>query len=94
MSYYNRQRPHSYNAGLPPELAEKRLNKLSGISWPLQPFEFAALLKLSGVAPSRPLANSALRTSDIASNFSPTALRYSPPQMGGLVCADLQLYAL
>lgn len=32
MSYYNRQRPHSYNAGLPPELAEKRLNKLSGIS--------------------------------------------------------------
>jgi len=32
MSYYNRQRPHSYNAGLPPELAEKRLNKLSGNS--------------------------------------------------------------
>lgn len=32
MSYYNRRRPHSYNAGLPPELAEKRLNKLSGNS--------------------------------------------------------------
>lgn len=32
MSYYNKQRPHSYNGGLTPEMAEKRLNKLSGIS--------------------------------------------------------------
>lgn len=30
MSYYNQQRPHHHNNGLPPELAEKRLNKLSG----------------------------------------------------------------
>ena len=32
MSYYNKQRSHSYNAGLPPELAEKRLKKLAGNS--------------------------------------------------------------
>lgn len=32
MSYYNQQRPHSHNNGLPPTLAEKRLNKLSGNS--------------------------------------------------------------
>lgn len=32
MSYYNQQRPHSYNGGLTPSQAEKRLNKLSGNS--------------------------------------------------------------
>lgn len=32
MSYYNQQRPHSYNGGLTPVQAEKRLNKLSGNS--------------------------------------------------------------
>lgn len=32
LNYYNQQRPHSYNAGLPPSEAEKRLNKLSGNS--------------------------------------------------------------
>ena len=32
MSYYNEQRPHSYNGGLTPVQAEKRLNKLSGNS--------------------------------------------------------------
>tara|TARA_B100001059_G_scaffold233658_1_gene274198 strand:- start:6425 stop:6658 length:234 start_codon:yes stop_codon:yes gene_type:complete len=43
----------------------------------VRPFGFAALLKLPGA-----LANSALRTSDTASAFFPTALRYSPAQMG------------
>lgn len=32
MSYYNEQRPHSYNGGLTPVQVEKRLNKLSGNS--------------------------------------------------------------
>ena len=32
MTYYNQQRPHSYNGGLTPVQAEKRLNKLSGNS--------------------------------------------------------------
>jgi len=32
----------------------------------------------AGGAPSRPLTNSALRTSDTTSTFSPPVLRYSP----------------
>jgi len=43
----------------------------------MRPCGFAALLDLPGT-----LANSALRTSDTASAFSPAALRYSPAQMG------------
>lgn len=36
MSYYNWQRPHQYNGGLPPAEPEKKLKLLSGITWPLQ----------------------------------------------------------
>lgn len=32
MGYYNWQRPHSYNEGIPPAKAEDRPNLLSGIS--------------------------------------------------------------
>ncbi|SFI14999.1 Integrase core domain [Modicisalibacter xianhensis] len=32
MGYYNRQRPHAFNAGIPPALAEEKLKTLSGIS--------------------------------------------------------------
>ena len=32
MQYYNRQRPHQYNNGLPPAKAEERSNLLSGMS--------------------------------------------------------------
>jgi len=32
MNYYNWQRPHQYNAGLPPAKAEEKLKSLSGIS--------------------------------------------------------------
>ena len=32
MNYYNRQRPHHYNGGLPPVQAENQSNLLSGIS--------------------------------------------------------------
>jgi len=36
MDYYNRQRPHTFNGGMPPVVAEKKLKTLSGISYPLQ----------------------------------------------------------
>ena len=32
MTYYNWQRPHQHNDGLPPAIAEDRFNLLSGIS--------------------------------------------------------------
>ncbi len=32
MRYYNQQRPHQHNAGVPPALAEEHPNLLSGIS--------------------------------------------------------------
>ena len=32
MDYYNWQRPHQYNAGLPPAIAEEKLKSLSGFS--------------------------------------------------------------
>ena len=32
MSYYNRQRPHTFNKGMAPVVAEEKLNLLSGIS--------------------------------------------------------------
>ena len=32
MCYYNRERPHSYNGGLPPAVAENPLKRVSGIS--------------------------------------------------------------
>ena len=32
MDYYNRQRPHTFNEGLPPVIAEQKLKILSGIS--------------------------------------------------------------
>lgn len=32
MGYYNQLRPHTYNAGLAPVVAERKLNSLSGIS--------------------------------------------------------------
>ena len=35
MTYYNWQRPHQHNDGLPPAIAEDRFNLLSGISRPL-----------------------------------------------------------
>ena len=31
MTYYNWQRPHQHNDGLPPAIAEDRFNLLSGI---------------------------------------------------------------
>jgi putative transposase len=32
MDYYNRQRPHTFNGGMPPVVAEEKLKILSGIS--------------------------------------------------------------
>jgi putative transposase len=32
MNYYNRQRPHTFNDGMPPVIAEEKLKILSGIS--------------------------------------------------------------
>ena len=32
MDYYNWERPHSFNEGLPPAVAEQKLKSLSGIS--------------------------------------------------------------
>ena len=32
MDYYNRQRPHTFNDGMPPVVAEEKLKILSGIS--------------------------------------------------------------
>ncbi len=32
MGYYNRQRPHTFNGGMPPVFAEEKLKILSGIS--------------------------------------------------------------
>jgi len=32
MGYYNQQRPHSFNDGMPPVVAEENLKLLSGIS--------------------------------------------------------------
>ncbi|MEE2730543.1 MAG: IS3 family transposase, partial [Pseudomonadota bacterium] len=32
MDYYNRQRPHAFNGGVPPVTAEEKLKTLSGIS--------------------------------------------------------------
>ncbi|WP_373419413.1 helix-turn-helix domain-containing protein [Salinicola salarius] len=32
LGYYNRQRPHTFNAGIPPALAEEKLKTLSGIN--------------------------------------------------------------
>jgi len=32
MGYYNQQRPHSFNGGMPPVVAEENLKLLSGIS--------------------------------------------------------------
>ena len=32
MDYYNRQRPHTFNGGISPVMAEEKLNILSGIS--------------------------------------------------------------
>lgn len=32
MDYYNRQRPHTFNDGIPPVAAEENLKILSGIS--------------------------------------------------------------
>ena len=32
MDYYNRQRPHTFNGGMPPVVAEEKLKMLSGIS--------------------------------------------------------------
>jgi putative transposase len=36
MEYYNRQRPHIFNGGMPPVVAEEKLKILSGINSPLQ----------------------------------------------------------
>lgn len=36
MQCYNWQRPHEFNSGLPPAVAEEKLNAVSGNSSPLQ----------------------------------------------------------
>jgi putative transposase len=38
MTYYNEQRPHRHSNGLTPAMKEKQAKKLSGNSWPLQPY--------------------------------------------------------
>lgn len=39
MHRYNWIRPHRFNNGLPPAVAEEQLNPLSGMGWPLQKAE-------------------------------------------------------
>lgn len=36
MNYYNRERPHQFNNGLPPAKAEELAKKVAGLCWPLQ----------------------------------------------------------
>ncbi|OPE39724.1 hypothetical protein APB63_18410 [Pseudomonas aeruginosa] len=40
MHRYNWIRPHQFNDGLPPAVAEEKLNPLSGMGWPLQTNSF------------------------------------------------------
>ncbi len=39
MNYYNWERPHQFNDGLPPAKEEKLTKKVSGFSLPLQPHD-------------------------------------------------------